>query len=229
MFFLVQRCTVYIKKCFCKHDRERNLLRYYSSKVYQGKRTMLVRVLPWSVPLLLSHGASACPGFFDGPDGPRSVNDPVMETWISTGPMIVLALSCACWLLMTMYSVQRLGGPMSAVKAFWRHGIVEPPSGFHAGSYCAELFCSTQRQRPCSLRRYANHEIFSHPKGRYRYRRFKSAKPISSFDVIQRGNFVVILPTATDFELFALLLKFFVKCNALLVRWRWQTGRAFPL
>ncbi len=36
-----------------------------------------------------------------------------------------------------------------------------------------------------------DHEIFSRQKGRYRYRRFKSAKPISSFDAMQRGDFVV--------------------------------------
>jgi len=36
-----------------------------------------------------------------------------------------------------------------------------------------------------------DHEIFSRQKGRYRYRRFKSAKPISSFEAMQRGDFVV--------------------------------------
>lgn len=36
-----------------------------------------------------------------------------------------------------------------------------------------------------------DHEIFSRQKGRYRYRRFKTAKPISSFDAMQRGDFVV--------------------------------------
>jgi len=36
-----------------------------------------------------------------------------------------------------------------------------------------------------------DHEIFSRQKSRYRYRRFKSAKPISSFDAMQRGDFVV--------------------------------------
>ncbi|HCL26949.1 MAG TPA: transcription-repair coupling factor [Candidatus Latescibacteria bacterium] len=36
-----------------------------------------------------------------------------------------------------------------------------------------------------------DHEIFSRQKSRYRYRKFKSAKPISSFDAMQRGDFVV--------------------------------------
>lgn len=36
-----------------------------------------------------------------------------------------------------------------------------------------------------------DHEIFSRQKGRYRYRRFKTAKTISSFDAMQRGDFVV--------------------------------------
>lgn len=36
-----------------------------------------------------------------------------------------------------------------------------------------------------------DHEIFSRQKSRFRYRRFKSAKPISSFDAMQRGDFVV--------------------------------------
>jgi transcription-repair coupling factor (superfamily II helicase) len=36
-----------------------------------------------------------------------------------------------------------------------------------------------------------DHEIFSRQKSRYRYRRFKAAKPISSFDAMQRGDYVV--------------------------------------
>ena len=36
-----------------------------------------------------------------------------------------------------------------------------------------------------------DHEIFSRQKNRYRYRRFRAAKPIGSFDAMQRGDFVV--------------------------------------
>ncbi len=36
-----------------------------------------------------------------------------------------------------------------------------------------------------------DHEIFSRQKPRYRYRRFKAAKPISSFEALQRGDYVV--------------------------------------
>ena len=36
-----------------------------------------------------------------------------------------------------------------------------------------------------------DHEIFSRQKQRYRYRRFKGAKPIASFDALQVGDFVV--------------------------------------
>ena len=36
-----------------------------------------------------------------------------------------------------------------------------------------------------------DHEIFSRNKSRHRYRRFKAAKPISSFDALGRGDFVV--------------------------------------
>jgi transcription-repair coupling factor (superfamily II helicase) len=36
-----------------------------------------------------------------------------------------------------------------------------------------------------------DHEIFSRQKSRYRYRRFRAAKPIASFDAMQRGDFVV--------------------------------------
>ena len=36
-----------------------------------------------------------------------------------------------------------------------------------------------------------DHEIFSRQRGHYRYRRFKAAKPISTFDAMQRGDFVV--------------------------------------
>ena len=36
-----------------------------------------------------------------------------------------------------------------------------------------------------------DHEIFSRQKNRYRYRRFRAAKPIGSFDAMQRGNYVV--------------------------------------
>ena len=36
-----------------------------------------------------------------------------------------------------------------------------------------------------------DHEIFSRNKSRHRYRRFKAAKPIASFDAMSRGDFVV--------------------------------------
>jgi len=36
-----------------------------------------------------------------------------------------------------------------------------------------------------------DHEIFSRQKNRYRYRRFRAAKPIGSFDAMQRGDYVV--------------------------------------
>ena len=36
-----------------------------------------------------------------------------------------------------------------------------------------------------------DHEIFSRQKSRYRYRRFRAAKPIGSFDAMKRGDFVV--------------------------------------
>ena len=36
-----------------------------------------------------------------------------------------------------------------------------------------------------------DHEIFSRQRRRYRYRRFSAAKPISSFNALQRGDFVV--------------------------------------
>lgn len=38
-----------------------------------------------------------------------------------------------------------------------------------------------------------DHEIFSRQRSHYRYRRFKAAKPISTFDAMQRGDFVVHL------------------------------------